>query len=174
MSKAYEEQLERYRQLKEQHPDEPLRFFAEHFGVHIGTVSRWNKALKKLSIQEEAIEEIETRLRKEYEAKLQAILEDKEQEREVAARKKAEAEKRKSENRRQYLTRVLRECAQVDIYPSKTVSVTWQGHRYVLIAGEKNTVPDIIAGIWRDSQGAQREASQTIARYEAGQYLGRV
>ncbi len=172
--KRYQERLQQYAALREQHPAEPLAFFAKHFSVDVGTVSRWNKALKKQSIKEEAIGELETRLRKEYETKLQTILEDKEQEREEAARKKVEAEQRKSENRRQHFRRILKECQEVDIYPSKTEDVTWQGFRYTLIGGQKNTVPDVIAGVWRESQKAQQRVARLISHLSRGQHLGKV
>ena len=174
MSKPYDEKLEAYRQLRERHPDETLRFFAEYFNVNQGTVSRWNKALKKQSIKEEAIDELETRLRKEYEAKLQGILDEKEQEREEAERKKQEDEELASTNRRQYFKNILDRCATEDIYPSETTDVTWQGFRFTLIGGVKNTVPEVIAGVWRDSQKQKQQATQTIERYKLGQFLGKM
>ncbi len=174
MSKAFEERLEAYRVLKEANPDEPLRFFADEFNVNIGTVSRWNKKLKKLDIKEEAIGELRAQIEKEMEAKYQSRFEDQEREREAAVAKKAEAERRKRENKREYFKRILRECPKVDIHPNSTVDVTWQGHRFTLIGGQNNTVPDVIAGVWKESQKAQAEANLTMARLATGQYLGKV
>lgn len=174
MSKAFNERLETYRKLKEANPDEKLAFFAAHFGVNIGTVSRWNKKLKKLSIQEEAIDELRAQIEKEMEAKYQGRFEDQEREREEAAAKKAEAERRKRENKREYFKHILQTCQKVDVYPNSTVDVTWQGHRFTLIGGQKNTVPEVIAGVWQESQKAQAQANLTIARFATGQYLGKV
>lgn len=174
MARAYEERLERYAKFKEEHPDEGLAFFAEWAGVNIGTVSRWNKALKKFSIQEEAIDELETRLRKEYEAKLQALLDEKEHEREEAARKKAEAEKRASENRREHFKRILKECPRETIVTSRDESITWQGFNFQIKGGVPTEVPEVIAGVLRNAQKARGEASWTIQRYAAGQHLGKV
>ena len=174
MSKAYDARLAAYAAFRDQHPAEPLRFFAAHFGVNVGTVSRWNRALKKLNIQEEAIDELETRLRKEYEAKLQALLDDKEQERAEAARKKAEAERLRSESRRQHFARILKECARETIVTSQNESITWQGVRYDIPGGVPTEVPEVIAGVWRDAQKARGEASRTIQRYSMGQHLGKV
>ena len=172
--KPYEERLEAFRKLKAEHPDEPLAFFAEHFGVNMGTVSRWNKALKKLSIQEEAIEEIETRLRKEYEARLHTILDEREAERAEAAAKKAAAEKLKSENRRDYFRRILNECARETIVTSKDEDITWQGHQFHIKGGVPTEVPEVIAGVLRDALKARGQSTNTIARYQSGQYLGRM
>ena len=174
MSKAYDARLAAYAAVREQHPAAPLAFFAAHFGVHIGTVSRWNKALKKQSIKEEALDELETRLRKEYEAKLQALLDDKEAERAEAAAKKAAAERLRSESRRQHFARILKECARETIVTSQNESITWQGVRYDIPGGVPTEVPEVIAGVWRDAQKARGEASRTIARYGAGQHLGHV
>ncbi len=170
MGKAYDEKLETYRILKEANPDEPLRFFAEEFKVNIGTVSRWNKALKKQSIQEEAIDELRAKIEKEMEAKYKGIAEDKER---VKA-EKAETDRRASENKREHFKRIFKECQKVDIYPATTVDVTWQGFRVTLIGGVKNTVPEVIAGVWRESQKAEQQSAQTIARFGKGQYLGKV
>jgi len=168
--KPYEERLQEYAKLKAEHPDEPLRFFAEKFNVNIGTVSRWGKALKKLDIKGEALDELRTQIEKEMEAKYKGIAEDKEQAR--AAREAAQ--QRASENRRQHFQRIFNECAKVDIYPSETTDVTWQGHRMTLIGGVKNTVPEVIAGVYLDSQNQKQQASRTIEYYKAGQHLGRV
>ena len=170
MAKAFDEKLEVYRKLKEANSDEKLAFFATHFGVNIGTVSRWNKKLRGLSIEER----IRAELEKEFEARVQAVVDKHEAEREKVAAKKAAAEKRASENRHAHHARTFRECAKVDIYPSKTEDVTWNGHRVTVYAGKKNTVPDVIAGTWRESQMAGQQAAQTIARYQAGQYLGKM
>ena len=171
---TYEERLEAFQKLKAEHPDEPLAFFAAHFGVNTGTVSRWGKALKKQTIKEEALDELETRLRKEYEAKLQAVLDEKETERAERERKKREAERLASESRHEYFKRILEECPRVDVYPSSTVDVTWQGFRFTITGGVKNTVPEVIAQVYADSQRQGQQASNTVARYQAGQYLGRV
>jgi len=174
MSKVYDEKLEAYAKLKAEHPAEPLRFFADHFGVNQGTVSRWNKALKKLSLKEEAIDELETRLRKEYDAKLQTLLDEKAEEQAEREHKRLLAEERVSENKRQYFQRIFNECQKVDIYPSETIDVTWQGIRVTLFGGQKNTVPEVIAGVYLDSQKQGQQAANTIARYQAGQHLGKL
>ena len=174
MSKPYDEKLEAYHKLREQHPDEPLRFFADRFGVNVGTVSRWSKALKKLDIKGEALDELRAKIEKEMEAKYKGIYEDQEQARAAAAAKKEEAERLVSENRRQHHQRVFNECARVDIWPSETVDVTWNGHRMTLVGGVKNTVPEVIAGVWLDSQKQKQQAAQTIDRYKMGQFLGKM
>ncbi len=170
MGKAFEEKLEAYRQLKEANPDEKLAFFADHFGVNIGTVSRWNKKLRGLSIEER----IRAELEKEFEARVRAVVGELEEDREKAAAKKAEAERWKQESRHQLHARTLKECPKVDVYPSSTIDVTWQGHRYTLTGGVKNTVPEVIAGVYYESQKAGQQSAHTIARYQAGQYLGKM
>ena len=170
MSKAFDEKLEAYRQFKEQHQGEPLAFFAAHFGADVSTISRWNRKLKKLDIKGEALDELRTQIEKEMEAKYAGIAEDKEQ----ARAAKEAAQQRASENRRQHFQRIFNECAKVDIYPSETTDVTWQGHRMTLIGGVKNTVPEVIAGVYLDSQNQKQQASRTIEYYKAGQHLGRV
>lgn len=170
MSKAFEEKLEAYRKLKEANPKEKLAFFAAHFGVNIGTVSRWNKKLDGLSIEER----IRAELEKEFEARVQAVVDKHEAEREKAAAKRAEAEKRKSENRHARFRRIFNECAKVDIHPAKTEDITWQGIRVTIIGGQINRVPGVIAGVWRESQKAKQQSANTITRYQAGQYLGKM
>lgn len=171
---TYEERLEAYRLLREEHPDEPLHFFAEHFDVHIGTVSRWNKALKKQTIKEEATEELEERLRKEYEAKLQALWDEKEHERAERARKKREAEGRASEHRRAHFKCILDECPRETVVANRDEDITWQGFPFHIKGGVPTEVPEVIAGVLRDAQKARKVASRTIARYTRGQYLGKI
>jgi len=170
MKQAFREKLERYRQYKEEHPGETQAFYAKHFSIDGSTISRWNDKLQELSIEDR----IRAKLEKEFEARVQAVVDKHEAERAEAAAKKEEAERRKSENRHQHHARTFKECARVDIYPSKTEDVTWNGHRVTLIGGQKNTVPEVIAGVWRDSQNAKQQSANTIARYTAGQYLGRM
>jgi len=172
--KPYEERLEAYAKLKEQHPDENLSFFADHFGVNMGTVSRWNKALKKLDIKGEALDELRTQIEKEMEAKYKGIFENQEQAREEAAAKKAAAEKLKSENRRDHFRRILNECARETIVTSKDEDITWQGHQFHIKGGVPTEVPEVIAGVLRDALKARGQSTNTIARYQSGQYLGRM
>ncbi len=170
MKKVFREKLKAYRDLKAEHPKKPLAFFAKHFEVSSGTVSRWNRRLEELTIEDR----IRAELEKEFEARVQAIADKHEAEREKAAAKKAEAERRKTENRHAHHARTLRECAKVEVWPSRTVDVTWQGHRFTLTGGVKNVVPEVIAGVYYESLRAGRESAQTIARYQAGQYLGKL
>lgn len=170
MTKAFAEKLAAYRELKEQHPKEKLAFFAAHFGVDASTVSRWNIKLKEQTVEER----IRAKLEKEFEARVQAVVDEHEAERQKAASRKAEAERRKTENRHAHHARTLRECAKVEVWPSKTVDVTWNGHRYTLTGGVKNVVPEVIAGVYLESQKAKQQSANTIARYTSGQYLGRM
>ena len=170
--KPYEERLEAYAKLKAEHPAEPLAFFAEHYGVNQGTVSRWNKALKKLSLKEEAIDELETRLRKEYDAKLQTLLDEKAEERAEREHKRLLAEERANTNRHAYFKRILDECAREIIITNSNEDITWQGFQFHIQGGVPTEVPEVIAGVLRDSQKQGQQAANTIARYKAGQYLG--
>ena len=168
--KPYEERLEEYAKLKAEHPDEPLRFFADHFGVNVGTVSRWGKALKKLDIKGEALDELRTQIEKEMEAKYAGIAEDKEQ----ARAAKEAAQQRASENRRQHFQRILNTCARETIVTSQDEDITWQGHQFHIKGGVPTEVPEVVAGVLRDAQKQRGQASRTIEYYKAGQHLGRV
>jgi len=170
MRQAFREKLERYRQYKEEHPGETQAFYAEHFDVDGSTISRWNDKLQELSIEDR----IRAQLEKEFEARVQAVAGDLEVEREAAAAKKAEKERRKAENKREHFKRILRECPKVDIYPNATVDVTWQGFRHTLIGGVKNVIPEVVAGVYYESQRAQAEANRLIAQFVRGQHLGKV
>lgn len=167
--------LEQYKRLLAEEPGQLRKWYAEQVGVTPGTIGRWNKKLDKRSVEQCMIDTLRVTLQAEFDAKLKAALGEQEREREEAARKKQEAEARGSTKRRAYFKRILDTCAEVDIWPDSTVDVTWQGFRVRLIGGVKNTVPEVIAGVWRDSQKQKQQAEQTIRSYaEKQQYLGRV
>lgn len=163
------DKFERYRELLAEHPGEQNKWYAKELGVTPGTVGRWNRKLSDHSIEER----LRAKLEAEFEEKLRAVLDEHESERQERERKKREAEEQADVSRRAYFQRILDECQKVDIYPSETVPVTWQGFTYTLIGGQTNTVPEVIAGVWKTSQGAQQEAEQIIRSYTKGQYLGK-
>lgn len=169
------EKFERYQELVAERPGELNKWYAKEVGVTPGTISRWNKKLDKRSIEERIADEVRAKLEAEFEAKLRAVLDEHESERQEREHKKHKAEERAHVSRRAYFKRILDESETEIVSPAHDEDVTWQGFHYFLKGGQDNEVPSVIAGTWRQGQEARAQADALCRGYaEHHQYLGKI